>query len=235
MPNRCRWFALALVAGALWQTPARAAHDHADILRAAEAAVTAELQPARGGRLQAVATGLDTRLRLAECSVPLTSRLPYGARRSTRMTTEVRCQGTEPWKLYVSVEVQIWQRVAIAAGPLQRGQLLGPGDLALAERTLAQQQRGYIRDPARVVGYRLKRSLSEGDVITPDAIVAPPLIEKGQQVMLEARGGGLLVQVAGTALESGMAGEIIRVENTESGRAVEGVVRSAKKVEVLLN
>ncbi|MEE4186571.1 MAG: flagellar basal body P-ring formation chaperone FlgA [Gammaproteobacteria bacterium] len=236
-PNRI----LTLVAcSGLWMSPVQAAQDHAAqdhaaIERAAEAAVAAQLQPSRGGRLQAVATGIDSRLRLAACTVPLTSSLPYGARRSTRITAEVRCDGAEPWKLFVPVEVQIWQPVAIAAGPLQRGQLLTAADITVAERTLGQQQRGYIRDPRKIVGYRLKRSLSEGDMITPDAIVAPPLIAKGQRVMLEARSGGLLVQMAGVALQPGMAGEIIRVENAESGRQVEGVVRSAKTVEVLLN
>ena len=237
LSKQCRFATTLLMStsGLLVASAASAAHDHADIERAAEAAVTAQMQPSRGGRLKAVASGVDSRLRLPQCSVPLSSNLPYGAKRSTRITSEVRCDGAAPWKLYVPVEVQIWQAVAIAAVPLQRGQLLTRSDLMLAERTLSQQQRGYVRDPAKVVGYRLKRSLSEGDVITPDSIVAPPLIEKGQRVMLEARAGGLLVQMSGVALEPGMAGELIRVENKESGRQVEGVVRSAKKVEVLLN
>lgn len=209
-------------------------HDHADIRRAAEQAVAAQLR-SPDSRVRAVATEINSRLRLAVCSAPLTASLPYETGRKTRITAEVRCDGRESWKLYVPVQVEIWEQVLVAAGPLQRGQLLGPDDIRLAERTMASQARGYLLDPAHAVGYRLKRPLSEGDVITPAVLVAPPLIAQGQRVTLQARTGPLMVQMGGVALEDGLLGEIIAVENRESGRKVEGVVRSGKTVEVLLH
>jgi len=187
------------------------------------------------GRVKAVAKQLDSRLQLAECDVPLQATLPYDTGRKTRVTAEVRCTGKQAWKIFVPVQLQIWQQVLVATGPLQRGKMLAAGDMILAERTITSQARGFMLDPAQAAGYRLKRDLSEGDVITPGVIVAPPLIERGQNVMLEARTGGLNVRMAGVALEAGLAGDIITVENRESGRKVEGVVRSGKTVEVLLH
>lgn len=223
----------SLASGAL-TTGGPGGHDHADIQRAAEKAVAAHLK-SPGGRVRAVATEINSRLRLAPCSEPLRARLPYETGRKSRITAEVRCDGKEAWKLFVPVRVEIWEQVLVAAGPLQRGQLLGSGDVRLAERTMASQTRGFLLDPAHAVGYRLKRSLSEGDVITPAVLVAPPLIEQGQRVTLQARSGPLMVQIGGVALEDGLLGEIIEVENRESGRKVEGVVRSGKTVEVLLH
>ncbi len=210
------------------------AHDHADIRRAAEAAVEQRMSTAHG-RIKAVANEIDRRLQLGACDVPLQADLPYDSTRKTRVTAEVRCTGSEPWKLYVPVTLEVWQQVLVANGPLQRGQLLAADDMVLAERTVSQQARGFLLDPSQAVGYRLKRSLSEGDIITPGVIVAPPLIERGQQVTLEAKAGALRVRMAGVALEDGLAGEVIMVENRESGRKVEGVVRSGKTVEVLLH
>jgi len=213
---------------------ATAGHDHADIRRAAEAAAASQID-ARNGRVKAVANNIDSRLRLAACDVPLEAKLPYGNTRKSRVTAEVRCNGRKAWKLYVPVQLEVWQKVLVAAGPLQRGKLLQRGDMILAERTVSTQARGFVMDPSQAVGYRLKRALSEGDVINPGVIVAPPLIERGQNVTIEASSGPLRVQMSGIALEDGLAGEIIMVENRESGRKVEGVVRSGKTVEVLLH
>jgi len=218
----------------LWSAPTLAAHDHEDIRRVAETAA-AKRMGVSNGRLEAVAQELDSRLQLAKCDVPLRAELPYDNGRKTRVTAEVRCNGKQPWKIFVPVNLRIWQRVLVAAGPLQRGKMLAEGDMILAERTITEQARGFMLKPSQAVGYRLKRDLSEGDVITPGVIVAPPLIERGQKVVLEARAGALNVRMAGIALEDGLAGDIITVENRESGRKVEGVVRSGKTVEVLLH
>ncbi|NND54301.1 MAG: flagellar basal body P-ring formation protein FlgA [Gammaproteobacteria bacterium] len=228
----CHLTTLLLLAPAA--AAAGSGHDHADIRRAAEQAVEKHMGTPRG-RVVAVANEIDSRLRLSSCNVPLEAELPYATTRKTRVTAEVRCPGSRPWKLYVPVRLQVWQQVLIAAGPLTRGKLLEADDMILAERTIGQQTRGFLLDPKHAVGYRLKRSLSEGDVITPAVIVAPPLIERGQAVTIEAAAGGLRVQMAGVALENGLAGDIIKVENRESGRKVEGVVRSGKTVEVLLH
>ncbi len=225
---------MVMLVALIWAAPALAGHDHDDIRRVAEAAA-AKRMAVSAGRVEAVAQDLDSRLRLAKCDVPLSAELPYDVGRKTRVTAEVRCTGSQPWKIYVPVNLQVWQRVLVAAGPLQRGRLLTEGDMILAERSVTEQARGFMLKPAQAAGYRLKRDLSEGDVITPGVIVAPPLIERGQDVVLEARAGALNVRMAGVALEDGLAGDIITVENRESGRKVEGVVRSGKTVEVLLH
>jgi len=229
----CRHFLFAALAmpAAL---AAQQGHDHADIRRAAEAAVEKQMGTARG-RVEAVARDIDSRLKLTLCNVPLEATLPYATSRKTRVTAEVRCPGSRPWKLYVPVRLQVWQQVLVASGPLPRGKLLEAGDMILAERTVTQQTRGFVLDAKQALGYRLKRGLSEGDIITPGVIVAPPIIERGQAVTIQAAAGGLRVQMAGVALEDGLAGEVIMVENRESGRKVEGVVRSGKTVEVLLH
>lgn len=229
-----RTIAASLGVGLLWSASLQAGHDHQEIQRAAEQAATKRMAVA-SGRVEAVAKTLDRRLQLAQCDVPLRAELPYDTGRKTRVTAEVRCTGKHPWKIFVPVQLQIWQKVLVAAGPLQRGKLLAASDMILAERTISDQARGFMLKPSQATGYRLKRDLSEGDVITPGVIVAPPLIERGQKVMLEAKTGALNVRMAGVALESGLAGDIITVENRESGRKVEGVVRSGKTVEVLLH
>jgi flagella basal body P-ring formation protein FlgA len=71
-------------------------------------------------------------------------------------------------------------------------------------------------------------------VLLPGLLDRPPLVRRGQEVMLEARAAGLTVRMAGVARRDGRLGETIPVENISSGEVREAIVRSAKSVEVLI-
>nr|MDJ0927308.1 flagellar basal body P-ring formation chaperone FlgA [Gammaproteobacteria bacterium] len=155
-------------------------------------------------------------------------------RRASRVTTEVRCRGGQPWKLYVPVRLAVFQPVVIATRALPRDSLLTGDDISLAEADIGGLDYGFLSDPANAIGHRLRRPLAAGDVLTPANLETPALIQRGQRVTLEARSGGLTVRMAGVAKADGIRGQIIEVENLGSGRDVQAIVRSAKAVEVLL-
>jgi flagella basal body P-ring formation protein FlgA len=94
---------------------------------------------------------------------------------------------------------------------------------------------GYLVEVSDAVGQRLRRPLAAGEPIAPGNLEIPPMVKRGQRVTLEAQTGGLTVRMAGVAKADGIKGQIIEVENLNSGRDVQAVVRSAKSVEVLLN
>ena len=58
------------------------------------------------------------------------------------------------------------------------------------------------------------------------------MIQKGDRVMIEVRGDGLLVQTVGIAKAAGKKGETIPVKNQTSGREVLGTVLASGLVEV---
>ena len=60
----------------------------------------------------------------------------------------------------------------------------------------------------------------------------PPIVHKGDRVMIEFRQGGLLVQTVGLAKAAGKSGEAIPVQNKSSGREVIGTILRAGLVEV---
>ena len=63
---------------------------------------------------------------------------------------------------------------------------------------------------------------------------ADRIVSKGQSVILIATQGGLKVSMTGKALSDGALNQRIRVENLNSGRVVEGIVRSREHVEIVL-
>ena len=94
--------------------------------------------------------------------------------------------------------------------------------------------RGFMSAPELAVGRRLRRGVDEGAALTPALLDAAILVRRGQQVIIEAQGSGLAITMAGVARADGALGQTIPVENLSSGRRLDGIVRSAKSVEVLL-
>ncbi len=221
--------ALALLSGAAARSES-AWQSHASIREAAEAAARAALP----GSADAAADSPDARLRLADCSQPLTATVPSNGARSTRMTAEVRCDGARPWRLFLPVQVSTTRQILVATRALARDTVLAPGDVRLAKAAPGTLPAGTLHDPALAIGQRLRRSTDEGQALTAAILASATLVRRGQQVMVEAAAGGLTVRMAGVARGDGALGDLVEVENGSSGRVVQAVVRSAKSVEVLL-
>lgn len=226
--------ALAPAAGAA--TPSgQALQSGAAIEAAAVAAARAFL--ARGSSpegLEIAAAAPDPRLRLRACAVPLAGAVAAGQPGATRLTVEVKCPAAGGWRLFVPVQVTGTRPVLVAARTLARDTILAPGDVRLAPRELAASAYGTFAAVDQVIGLRLRRDLPEGTVLVPGLVDQPPLVRRGQEVTLEARTPGLTVRMAGVARRDGRLGDTIPVQNAGSGEVREGVVRSAKSVEVLL-
>jgi flagella basal body P-ring formation protein FlgA len=217
-----------LPSASVWSSAAWQSHD--SIREAAEDAVRRAIP----GPAELTADSPDPRLRLADCDRPLTAVAPANGVRSPRLTAEVRCEGAQPWRLYLPVRVASTRPVVVTSRALARDTVLAPGDVRLANLASRAAQTGTLADPADAIGRRLRRPADEGQAVTTALITAPTLVRRGQQVSVEAQAGNLKVRMAGTALKDGALGDIIDVESATSGRTVQAVVRSAKSVEVLL-
>ena len=212
---------------------AEAWHAHDAIEQAAEDHVRQQRSVA-GGRSKAVADSLDSRLRLPACEVPLQTALPYAGSRSRRLTVEVQCGAPKPWKLYVPVNLTTYGPVVVANRPLPRHTLLNANDVTVEERELGLAGQYYVTEINHVAGLKLKRTVAAGTAITSRMLATPILIERGQAITVAARSGTIAVRMAGIALRDGGYGDIIEVRNLASDRQIQGIVKSAKIVEVLL-
>lgn len=204
--------------------------DHATIREAAEAAARQVIH----GPAALAADRPDPRLRLTRCSEPLSGTVPANGMGKARVMAEVRCTGSRPWSLYLPVQVTATRSVVVAARSLARDTVLAPGDIRLADSVAGSVPSGTLHDPVNVVGRRLKRPVNEGQALTAGLLAAATVIQRGQDVSVEARSGALEVRMAGVARENGALGDIIDVESKTSGRVVQGIVRSPQTVEVLL-
>ena len=208
-------------------------HPTDDIARVAESFLVEKLgQPA--GNTSVRAGMLDRRLKLSVCDQPLEGFLRTGTRIGPKTIVGVRCAGARPWKVYIPVEVEVRKQVWVARQPLPRGHLITREDLAADIRDVSRMTSGYQSDPDALVGRRLRSSVLAGRVLTPGLLEANNILSRGQTVTLMVASGDLQIRMAGKALMDGALNERIRVENLNSGRVVEGIVRSMELVEVIV-
>lgn len=132
----------------------------------------------------------------------------------------------------VVAEVKAQAKVTTPVRWLKPKDLVTVEDLAQVIVDVPSLTHDFILNTAEVVGKQVLRPLPPRQPIRKTMLDHPPLIHKGDRVMIEVRNGGLLVQTIGIAKTAGKAGETISVKNQTSGRDVLGTVMSAGLVEV---
>ncbi|MDJ0700125.1 MAG: flagellar basal body P-ring formation chaperone FlgA [Woeseiaceae bacterium] len=205
-----------------------------DIAQTAERYLVAHRIGPTAGSTRVKAGTLDVRLKLPYCSQPLEGFLRQGARTSPRMTVGVRCSGIKPWKVYVPVNVIEMAKVFVARRALPRGHLIAAEDVVADERDVSRLHSAYITDARFLIGQRLRSPVLAGSIITASQLKADNYIRRGQTVTLVAKSNGINIRMSGKALSDGGLNQRIRVQNLNSGRVVEGIVRSREHVEVLM-
>lgn len=209
--------------------------DHGEIVAAARNTAIHEAESAFPGARIEVTTGrLDPRLLLPSCPAPLEAFRTTSTPPAGNVTIGVRCPASTEWKIYVSTSVAVHVPVVVLSASQARGAIIGPGDISLEERNISTLAMGYLLDPERATGMELRRGLSVGAVLTANVLTQPRIVQRGQSVTLLAEGTGIVVRMAGEALQDGTLGERIRVRNTRSRRIVEGVVDGPGVVRVII-
>ena len=178
--------------------------------------------------------GLDNRLQLADCSQPLdVSPRDQGLGGRGQLMTKVSC-ADPAWSIYVPVDLQLRRPVVVTTQPIGRHSVITASQVTLRAADVSAINGQYFTDPQAVVGHEATRLIHQDAVVLANQLELPPLVRKGEAVLILAREGGLEVKTAGTALSDGRLGEQIRVENKTSGRVVEAVVTGAGETEVRL-
>jgi flagellar basal body P-ring formation protein FlgA len=117
----------------------------------------------------------------------------------------------------------------VATRTLRAHTLIGPDDVALAQRAVAP---GAAAHPDQVVGLEARVTLYSGRPIPLSALGPPALVERNQVVTLVFQRGGLEIRAEGRALGRGGEGDAIRIMNLASRNTVTGWVTETGEVHV---
>jgi len=203
------------------------------VRRAAEGQLRRELDSKVTG-VKFAAAELDSRLKVAACPAPLvaTGKLPRGTQ--ARVLVRVACNSGVYWSLNVPVEIHRATEVLVLKRAVGRGEIIRVEDVLVQARELPGLTSPFVSRVTDLTGRLTRRPIPEGTAVTADALDAPLLIHRGQNVVLAARAGGIEVRAPGIALADAGAEQRVRVRNLNSLKIVEGVADTAGVVRVLL-
>ncbi|MBD2858410.1 flagellar basal body P-ring formation protein FlgA [Spongiibacter sp. KMU-158] len=173
---------------------------------------------------------LDPRSQLAKCPIKPEAFLPPGSRIKRRTTVGIRCPGNNGWKIYLPVNIAAYARVMVAKHPIPPGTRISESDISWSERDIATLSYGYLNNLDGAGGYKAKRAISQGAVISTNMVEADSIIAKGQRVELISQHGTVSVSMMGIALQDAALGQRVLVKNLSSGKQLEGIVESNQRV-----
>ena len=170
-------------------------------------------------------TGVQT------CALPILS-FSGDPWKSTQPSLLVSCKGDRPWRMFLPVSITITGEAMVAARPLGRGERLTKAAIQSDSVVVNSIRRGAITNIEQLVGMEMRRGINAGTVFTPDLVLTPAAIERGDHVIISARSGNFSVNSRGKALASGGIGDQVLVENLSSSRTVRARVTAPGHVEI---
>jgi len=126
--------------------------------------------------------------------------------------------------LKVLAEVSATAEVVTAARNIRPDETIQAEDLAMATVQLPALVHDFVTDPELVLGKRATRPLRADTPVKLSAVSVPHVMKRGDQVTIEIKHGGLLIQASGTTKSDGQVGQSIIVTNLDSGKEIRGKV-----------
>ena len=124
--------------------------------------------------------------------------------------------GAEYKQERITVRVELIKEVVVAKRPIGRYKPIRQEDVQVQRLNVANMSSGVITDINAVLGRRAKRHIYPKTVLRSDMVEYPPIIKRGDLVLIVAQKKGLRITAMGEAKKSGRRGEMIKVVNLDS-------------------
>lgn len=190
-----------------------------------------EAQQSMPLRMEVQVGKLDPRLNLAPC-LRVEPYLPSGSKLWGRTRIGMRCvEGTKPWNVFMPVTIRAFGPAWVLVNNVSMGEVLTHEHAMQSEVDWAESPHSIIALPDDWVGQTAARNLTAGMALRQTMVKAPEIFKPGAGVKVLVQGSGFAVTSSGKALESGSAGQNVRVR-MENGRTVIGTVNQQGEVVV---
>lgn len=150
---------------------------------------------------------------------------------SLRAMVRLEWPGRRTRFVAATCDVQVTATHWRAARALRRAEVVAATDVERVSGDVGRVALATL--PDEVVGGRMRRTLAEGTVISGVDIAPQPLVTSGETVLVRVALQGLSVEGRAIASQTGELGQMIRVVNPDSGRALRARVVGRGEVEVV--
>jgi flagella basal body P-ring formation protein FlgA len=129
-------------------------------------------------------------------------------------------------------KASVKRRVPVLAHRLDSGTVISMNDIDWITVPDERVTTTVVTDAEQVVGHELRHVIGDNDVIHTNDVIPARLVTRGSLVTLKVQTPYMQVTSQGRALQDGAVGEVVRVNNTQSNRMVEGSVTGPAEVTV---
>ncbi|NAW57110.1 MULTISPECIES: flagellar basal body P-ring formation chaperone FlgA [unclassified Vibrio] len=199
-----------------------------NIQQAAEQHILSTVEWPVGGKLDANASNVDSRIFATDCPAPLRTSASSNNPSASTITVLVECP-EDDWRIYVPVRLSLSGPQVTLASALPKGHILSASDLNITMVDLNRFRREGFADTHEVIGAKLKKSMRLGEVLEARDIC---VVCRNESVLIKAVNKGMTITTKGIALTDGSLGEQIRVKNSKSNRIIDGRVTGIGEVTV---
>jgi flagella basal body P-ring formation protein FlgA len=145
---------------------------------------------------------------------------------------EFSVNGHSQKRVWATAIVEVMGPVVVTRRPLGRYKPITEDDVALQTMDLADLPSNVVTDLEAVLGQRTKRALGAQIPLRADVIELPPLVKRGDLVVIIAESKGLKITARGQVKKKGRRGERIPVVNVDSKKVLYARVIDANTVKV---
>ncbi|WDE12117.1 flagellar basal body P-ring formation chaperone FlgA [Thalassomonas haliotis] len=160
-------------------------------------------------------------------SVANQSRPPLG-----RVHYLISCASPK-WQIRAQAKIKVWLDVWHAKNDIGVDQVINTGNVYLKNIEISRLNREFFTAGQKVENKRSIRRIRAGKIINGGQLQNVYLVKKGEEVLIRAQQGNFVATMKGMALENGMLGEKIKVENTSSKKKVQARVTENGIVETI--
>jgi flagella basal body P-ring formation protein FlgA len=141
-------------------------------------------------------------------------------------------KGQEIRKIRISARVDIYADVIVARHFLKKYQEIELSDIQITNKNIAVLPPDFVTEEKEVLGKRTTLSVNNQEVLRLSMLETPPLVNKGDRVILLIENDQFKITALGEVKEIGRKGDRIKLVNLSSKREVYGTVLDATTVRV---
>jgi flagella basal body P-ring formation protein FlgA len=135
-------------------------------------------------------------------------------------------------KVWATATVEVWGPVVVTRKPLGRYKPITEDDIMLQTMDLTHLSSNVVTDPEVVLGKRTKRAIGAQTPLRADSIELPPLVKRGDLVVIIAQSKGLKITTRGLVKKKGRLGDRIPVVNVDTKKVLYARVIDSNTVQV---
>ena len=135
-------------------------------------------------------------------------------------------------KVPALVSLEILQSVVVSRRPIPRLKIITPEDVMLRQANVVGRGAQVMRSIDEVVGKRARRAISMNTELHAGLVEWPPVVKKGDRVLIVAESGHLRITTTGEVKTTGKIGQQVRVLNLDSQKTIMAQVVDSHTVRV---